>query len=221
MAQALCLENISAVSVDPGPFTAILARHLLPCKHADAKILCAIGSVNGVAGRQAKRLLQTLPVKAEFMDIAAVLEGGQTRQAEITRLIERLSAQDAQLLAVIGCGIDPEKRVPFAPYLEKTGLDAEALSERINTAFAEVTLAVVLGDSRFRGIYSTGGDITAAIHRAAGTVGLRLITEVVPLAGYGIAMGGKLDGRAFISKGGMVGDENAMVTCVKYLQEHM
>lgn len=221
VAQALCLENISAVSVDPGPFTAILARHLLPCKQADAKILCAIGSVNGVAGRQAKRLLQTLPVKAEFMDIAAVLEGGQTRQAEITRLIERLSAQDAHLLAVIGCGIDPEKRVPFAPYLEKTGLDAEALSERINTAFAEVTLAVVLGDSRFRGIYSTGGDITAAIHRAAGTVGLRLITEVVPLAGYGIAMGGKLDGRAFISKGGMVGDENAMVTCVKYLQEHM
>ena len=64
-------------------------------------------------------------------------------------------------------------------------------------------------------------EITAAIHRAAGTVGLRLITEVVPLAGYGIAMGGKLDGRAFISKGGMVGDENAMVTCVKYLQEHI
>ena len=107
------------------------------------------------------------------------------------------------------------------PYLEKTGLDAEALSERINTAFAEVTMAVVLADARFKGIYSTGGDITAAIHRAAGTVGLRLLAEVVPLAGYGIAMGGRLEGRAFISKGGMVGDENAMVTCVSYLQEHI
>ena len=122
---------------------------------------------------------------------------------------------------MIGCGIDPEKRVPFEPYLEKTGLDAEALSERINTAFAEVTMAVVLADARFKGIYSTGGDITAAIHRAAGTVGLRLLAEVVPLAGYGIAMGGRLEGRAFISKGGMVGDENAMVTCVSYLQEHI
>ena len=122
---------------------------------------------------------------------------------------------------MVGCGIDPDRRVPFEPYLEKTGLDAEALSERINSAFAEVAMAVALADERFRGIYSTGGDITAAIHRAAGTVGLRLITEVVPLAGYGIAMGGKLDGRAFISKGGMVGDENAMVTCVKYLQEHI
>lgn len=223
--QALLLEGIPVVSVDPGPFTAILAKHLLPAAQAesDAKILCAIGSVNGVAGNQTRRLLKTLPVEAEYMDIAAVLEGGAAREAEIRRLSQALLCrrEAGNILAVIGCGIDPEKRVPFEPYLEKTGLDAEALSERINTAFAEVTMAVVLADARFKGIYSTGGDITAAIHRAAGTVGLRLLAEVVPLAGYGIAMGGRLEGRAFISKGGMVGDENAMVTCVSYLQEHI
>lgn len=225
IAQALLLEHIPAVSVDPGPFTAILAKHLLPPAQTEskAKILCAIGSVNGVAGKQTRRLLDTLPVQAEFMDIAAVLGGGAPRDAEIARLTDALlnRREAGDLLAVVGCGIDPERRVPFEPYLEKTGLDAEALSERINSAFAEVAMAVALADERFRGIYSTGGDITAAIHRAAGTVGLRLITEVVPLAGYGIAMGGKLGGRAFISKGGMVGDENAMVTCVKYLQEHI
>lgn len=111
------------------------------------------------------------------MDIAAVLEGGDAREAEIRRLSQALLCrrEAGNILAVIGCGIDPEKRVPFEPYLEKTGLDAEALSERINTAFAEVTMAVVLADARFKGIYSTGGDITAAIHRAAGTVGLRLL----------------------------------------------
>lgn len=224
VAQALLLERIPAVSVDPGPFTAILAKHLLPAQHeSKAKILCVIGSVNGVAGKQTRRLLNTLPVQAEFMDIAAILDGGTERETEICRLTEALlhRRETGDLLAVVGCGIDPDRRVPFEPYLEKTGLDAEALSERINSAFAEVAMAVALADERFRGIYSTGGDITAAIHRAAGTVGLRLITEVVPLAGYGIAMGGKLDGRAFISKGGMVGDENAMVTCVKYLQEHI
>ena len=48
-----------------------------------------------------------------------------------------------------------------------------------------------------------------------------LIDEVVPLAAYGIAMGGKLDGKVFLSKGGMVGDKNAMITCITYLQEHM
>ena len=221
IAEALCRQHVAVVSVDPGPFTAILTRFLLSHKPSDAKILCAIGSVNGIAGEQAKRLLQALPVKAEYMDIAAILEGGECRQAEIDRLIASLQSQEGSILAVIGCGIIPEKRVPFEPYLKRTGLDAESLSERINTAFADVILAVAQNDGRFQGIYSTGGDITAAIHRAAETVGLRLIDEVVPLAAYGIAMGGKLDGKVFLSKGGMVGDKNAMITCITYLQEHM
>lgn len=225
IADALVARGIPAISVDPGPFTAILAERLLPQAAAQPadKIFCAIGSVNGVAANQTRRLLATLPVTAEFLDTAAVLEGGETREAEIRRVTEALCAkrEGASILAVVGCGIDPKKRVSFAPYQEKTGLDADTLSERINSAFAEITMAVVLTDSHIKGIYSTGGDITAAIHRAAGTVGLRLFTEVVPLAGYGIAMGGTLEGHAFISKGGMVGDENAMVTCVKYLQEHI
>ena len=50
VAQALLLERIPAVSVDPGPFTAILAKHLLPAqRESKAKILCVIGSVNGTA----------------------------------------------------------------------------------------------------------------------------------------------------------------------------
>lgn len=226
VADALIQAKIPTISVDPGPFTAIVAQRLLPpapISASAAKIFCAIGSVNGVAGNQTRQLLRSLPVEAEIMDTAAVLEGGVKREREITRLTDALLARrdKGDILAVIGCGIDPAKRVPFEPYMEQTGLDADTLSERINSAFAQITMAVVLADDRFRGIYSTGGDITAAIHRSAGTVGLRLITEVVPLAGYGIAMGGQLKGRAFISKGGMVGDENAMVTCVKYLQEHL
>ena len=37
----------------------------------------------------------------------------------------------------------------------------------------------------------------------------------------GIAIGGKLSGKAFVSKGGMVGGENAMVVCTDYLSEHL
>ena len=105
--------------------------------------------------------------------------------------------------------------------MERRKLSLEELSERINTAFAEVTLSVLAACPEIRGVYSTGGDITAAIHSAAGTVALRLLDEVLPLAGYGIAIGGKLSGKAFVSKGGMVGDKNAMVVCTDYLSEHL
>ena len=221
VADALALFHLSAISVDPGPFTSILARRLLPHKQGNSRILCAIGSVNGVAAEQVNRLLNTLPCAVQYMDVAAVLNGGKQRQDEIKRLILSLQSQESNVVVVVGCGIIPEKRVSFEPYLKNSNLDAETLSNRINTAFAEVALAVVQNDERFKGIYSTGGDITLAIHQAAGTVALRLIEEVVPLAGYGIAIGGSLAGKAFLSKGGMVGDKNAMITCITYLQEHL
>ena len=62
-------------------------------------------------------------------------------------------------------------------------------------------------------------NLTAAINRQMGTVGLRLLDEVVPLAGYGELIGGEFSGMRFISKGGMVGDEKAMATCARYLRE--
>lgn len=225
VAEALVKAAIPVVTVDPGPFTAIMGKKLIPkaVKPSHGKVLCAIGSVNGVAAAQAKLLLSQMPVAAVYLDTARILESEQSREMEIDRLTRKLLALSAtsDILSVIGCGIDPKQRVPFEPYMAKRGMNAEELSERINTAFAQVTLNVISGCPSVKGVYSTGGDITAAIHRAAGTVGLRLLDEVVPLAGYGIAMGGSLEGTAFVSKGGMVGDEKAMITCVSYLQQHI
>lgn len=225
VADALVKVGLPVVTVDPGPFTAIMGKKLLPreAKPSHGKVLCAIGSVNGVAAVQARRLLAEMNVAAVYLDTACVLESQASRLTEINRLTRELLGlvNTSDILAVIGCGIDPEKRVPFEPYMRKRGMDPEELSEQINTAFAQVALNVIAACPDVRGVYSTGGDITAAIHKAAGTVGLRLLDEVVPLAGYGIAMGGSLAGTAFVSKGGMVGDEKAMITCVSYLQQHI
>jgi uncharacterized protein YgbK (DUF1537 family) len=226
VAKAVALSGIKTVSVDPGPFTAYLGRQLIPVKKAKkaaGKVFCSIGSVNGVAGTQTRMLLAKRSVTAVFLDTARVLESDESRAAEIERLKEELLRRrdESDILAVIGCGIDPKRRVPFEPYMERRGLSLEDLSEKINTAFAEVTLGVLAACPEIGGVYSTGGDITAAIHSAAGTVALRLLDEVLPLAGYGIAIGGKLSGKAFVSKGGMVGGENAMVVCTDYLSEHL
>lgn len=224
IAAAIVLAGIPIISVDPGPFTALMAKRLLPSKKTNTtgKVLCAIGSVNGVAARQTRRLLKELPVAAVYMQTARILESPECRKQEIERIIAEMASRcvGADYLAVIGDGIDPAKRLNFAEYAEKTGLSQEDLSELINEAFAEIVLRLLNVDLSIKGIYSTGGDITAAIHRNAGTIALRLVEEVVPLAGYGQVMGGKLNSLYCVSKGGMVGNERAMVTCVTYLKEH-
>ncbi len=224
VADALMLAGLAVVTVDPGPFTALMAKRLIAREHqmAKGKVLCAIGSVNGVAAGQTRRMLKELPLTAVYLEADRILESPQSRRAEIERIVGELLARrgESDILAVIGSGIDPQKRLNFESYEIRLGVAREALSELINDAFAEIALRVIDGDGEIRGLYSTGGDITAAIHRMAGTVGLRLLDEVVPLAGYGQALGGRINGLFCISKGGMVGDEAAMVTCVTYLRQH-
>ena len=212
------------VTVDPGPFTALMLKRLASPAHRQegSKIFCAIGSVNGVAATQALRLMDALPVAAVSLDADRLLSE-TTRQAEIDRVFSELIRRrdESDILALIGSGIDSTKKLNLAEWSERLGKSIEALSEKINEAFAEITLRVMAQDKRIRGLYSTGGDITAAIHRRAGTIALRLLEEVVPLAAFGQAIGGDMEFMYCISKGGMVGDENAMTTCVHYLQSQL
>lgn len=223
IAMALLIARVQFVPVDPGVFTAIVAKRLLPKPPMvqKNKVLCAIGSVNGVARTQHKELLANLPVFNEYIEVSEILESEIRCEKEIGRVVQAvLDHKDSyDVFAVVGCGIDKERRVPFEPYMEKRGMDMEGLSELINNAIAAIACAILSADPAFKGLYSTGGDITAAINKRAGTIGLKLLDEVVPLAGYGELLGGSYSGLRFVSKGGMVGDDKAMVTCVKYLRE--
>lgn len=223
--EALHGVRFPIVTVDPGPFTALMLKRLAPParRRRGSMVICAIGSVNGVAAAQALRLLSDLPVTAVSMEAERVLEGKQARQEEIDRVVGELLARrgEGEVLAVVGSGIDPTRRLHLADWSVRLGQPVEALSEMINDAFAEVVLRVMAEEKRVRGLYSTGGDITAAIHRRAGTIALRLLEEVVPLAAFAQISGGAMDRMYCVSKGGMVGDEHAMVTCVSYLQNQL
>lgn len=220
---ALLLAKIKFIPVDPGVFTAVSAKRILPKTRTvgAGKVLMVIGSVNGVARAQVKELLANLEVGHVQLDVAEILESEERRKAEVARVTKALldRADNYEYLAVIGSGIDPEKQLPFEPYLEKYHCTVEELSCIIGDAFAGAAINILRGNGAFRAIYSTGGDISAAINRQMGTVGLRLLDEVVPLAAYGELIGGEFSGIKFISKGGMVGDEKAMITCARYLRE--
>jgi uncharacterized protein YgbK (DUF1537 family) len=52
-----------------------------------------------------------------------------------------------------------------------------------------------------------------------GSIGLKLIDEILPLATYGEIIGGAHDGLKVVTKGGMVGGADAIVSRVRYLTE--
>jgi uncharacterized protein YgbK (DUF1537 family) len=91
----------------------------------------------------------------------------------------------------------------------------------INQSIAEISYQVMNSGKGFRGIYTCGGDITVAVCGRMRNVGLRLLGEVLPLASYGEIIGGDSAGLKIITKGGMVGEPDAIVTCVRYLKEKL
>ena len=225
IADAVILSGVAFIAVDPGVFTATITRKLVvPIQtRSSRRVLAAVGSVNAVAGRQAELFLASQTVWNVYMETAEFLEGEDRRMAEIGRVVSEIldNCEDYEVCSVIGHGILPEYRVPFEPYASRYNCTFDDLSNLINESVAEIVYRIIAAGRGFSGLYTSGGDITVAVCRRMKNVGLRLLSEVLPLAAYGELMGGDYSGLKIVTKGGMVGEADAMVSCVGYLKEKL
>jgi uncharacterized protein YgbK (DUF1537 family) len=60
-----------------------------------------------------------------------------------------------------------------------------------------------------------------AVCKRINSAALKLLGEVLPLAAYGEIVGGGHNGLKIVTKGGMVGDADALVSCIRYLTEKL
>ena len=75
-----------------------------------------------------------------------------------------------------------------------------------------------LGAHAVGGLYTTGGDVTAAVLAELGSSGLEIWEAVVPLAVAGTVVGGPWDGLHVVTKGGLIGDADTAVLCMEHLR---
>lgn len=225
IAEAVVESNIKFIAVDPGSFTATITRKLVvpQSQKSRCKILATVGSVNPVAKIQMDELFLAQNVFNVFVNTRELLEGEERKNNEIHRVIQEIlnNCENYEICSVIGDGIMPENRIDFSPYETRYQLSNDEVSNLINNSLAEITYQILSKNSAFLGIYTSGGDITVAVSKKFKTAGIRLLDEVVPLAAYGEFIAGEFDGLKIITKGGMVGDKYAMITCMRFLKEKL
>lgn len=226
IADAVIASKLKFAAVDPGVFTATMARKLIvPAdKTEKKKILAVVGSVNPVTRMQMEELWLTQRTAHNIMvKTAEFLESDERREREIRRITGEVltGAEDYEVLTVTGDGIYPENRIDFTRYADRYQDGTDAMTRRMNEAFAEIAHRVFAKNHGFQGIYSSGGDITVAVCRRFQTAGLCLLDEVLPLAAYGRFLKGDFDGVHIITKGGMVGEQDAANRCITYLKEKL
>ena len=225
IADACITSKLKIIAVDPGVFTSTLARKLITpsAKREKSKILAVVGTVHPNAKVQMENLWLSQRTYNVFVQTRKLLESDSEREAEIARVAAEIleNCDRNQISTVTGDGIYPENRIDFKPYMKKSGLSMNEVTEVINRSFAEIAHRIFSAEPSFRGMYTSGGDITVAVCERFGTAGLRLIDEVLPLAAYGTFLEGQFDGVHIITKGGSQGDSSAINQCITYLKEKL
>lgn len=224
IADAVLLSGRKVIAVDPGVFTATLARKCMPPKKREKnRILTVVGSVNSNTKDQMEELWLSQKTYSVLVQTREFLESDDRREAEIERVVSRILQEsgDYFVVTVTGDGIYPENRIQFEPYMKKWGIGLDAITARINQAFAEITWRIFRQEESFKGLYTSGGDVTVAVCQRFGTAGLALLDEVLPLAAYGRFIKGEFEGVHIVTKGGSQGGKDAINRCVTYLKEKL
>lgn len=225
IASGVIESNINFVAVDPGTFTATISRKLITPNEAQSKnkVLATIGSVNEVAKLQVDELFLAQKFYNVFVNTRELVESTDRRSKEINRVVDEIidNCSDYEVCTVIGDGIMPENRLDLHSYAKRFNVTTEDISNIINNSLAEITYQILTKNYNFKGLYTSGGDITVAISRRFQTYGIRLLDEVVPLASYGEFIGGDFNGLNVVTKGGMAGDKYALNQCIHYLKEKL
>lgn len=192
-------EVLDWVTIDPGPGSLALARSLLPTRSRGV-----VFGISGSATEVTRAQLATLSEDPSVCVVRTVLDGEGLPDVEAT-------------LARIG-SVTSAKAIIVATVTEASDVVdlTDAAAEETTRRLAEIA-GIVMEAPEVTGLYTTGGDVTAAVMTAVGAVGMEIEKEIIPLAVGGRLVGGRADGMPIVTKGGLIGDSGTAALCLDYL----
>lgn len=199
----LATRGVDVVAVDSGPFGAALAEamRLGPESGPPAPILLVVASLTDRTALQLEHVRSAL---------GAVLVDLHVTELQPSRMVDRLlDALEAErrsgTVRAAGWRLLPEDRP-----------DANRAAEVVQAMATAARMA--LERTTFQGLFASGGDMATGLLRSLGAAGFAVEFAVQPLVVTGRLTGGRLDGLPFATKGGLIGDPDAVTESVLSLQ---
>ncbi|SMX90103.1 four-carbon acid sugar kinase family protein [Brevibacterium antiquum] len=201
-------ERLEWVSIDPGPGSLALSRALLPARETGI-ILGVSGSATEITRAQLAKLDDdpTITVLRTINDADALPDVDATVEQVRAVASAQLGSVQAIILATV---------VDASDLLELTDEQSEIIPRRL----AQITAEVMASPApSVTGLYTTGGDVTAAVLREVDAIGMEIEAEIIPLAVGGRIVGGTAAGLPIVTKGGLIGDSDTTALCLDHLQK--
>lgn len=187
------------VAIDPGPGTLALAQALLPDRTGSI-----LFGVSGSATEVTRNQLAELSEDPSVTVMRAVLDSEGLPDVEAT-------------CAAVG-SVTSARAIIVATVVDATDLRelSDEQSELIPLRLARIA-SEVIDSHAVAGLYTTGGDVTAAVLSELGAVGMEIDAEIIPLAVGGRIAGGSAAGLPIVTKGGLIGDSSTAAMCLDHL----
>ncbi|AKL94391.1 hypothetical protein CACET_c08830 [Clostridium aceticum] len=218
IAKAATATKLSIVAVDPGPFTAALAKTLLGQSSVipGKKVMFAVGSVTNNTQRQLEELkLKHTPLIAKVDPEALIYP--ERKEEEIHRVVTTLLSQMNQY-EVLGVTTNGSSILNLKEISRSLNISEDDVTQRIAEGLAKITENTMrLSKGLIGALYTSGGDITVAVCKELKSAGIEVKDEVLPLAAYGRIIDGQYNNMPIITKGGLVGGDTAMIDSIEYL----
>ena len=132
--------------------------------------------------------------------------------------LQKVSTHDH--IAISTFDIDNRVVLDLFKIAKEKNLIVDNVSKMINLSLAKIA-KYVLENSKIKGIFSSGGDTTLSFLLDNDAKGIELIDEVMPLCVYGKVVEGRFNGLPIITKGGMIGNEDAYLLISEYFEEEI
>ena len=219
IAAGMLQSQLRLVPADPGPLTAALVRLTGPGPATSRPaVLLVSGSLTELARMQvdlAERLLGGSFVSIHGPDL---LDASLAAEDETARAVRAL-VQAGSRVAGIRVAPAPEQAAELLGHAERLGLQRQQLVDRVCEALGRVARGVIDDTSgEIGGVFMMGGAVSSAVLKALGARAIEVHGEVLPLAAWGVLVGGPHAGLPVVTKGGLVGDETAVVRCLEHLR---
>jgi uncharacterized protein YgbK (DUF1537 family) len=145
----------------------------------------------------------------------------QTNLLEISKdVTEKIKNSTHNHVAISTFDIDRRLVLDLFKIAKEKNIEVDNVSKIINLSLAKIA-TYVLENAHIKGIFSSGGDTTLSFLMDNDAKGIELVDEVMPLCVYGKVVEGKFDGLPIITKGGMIGNEDAYLLISEYFEEEV
>lgn len=220
IAAAIAGLKINVISVDPGPFTAALTKEYLeqPRVKLGKKLLLAIGSVTKVSRKQLEELRLDRDVFIYKLNAENLLKE-ETVDMEVEKTVEVLlnSIEDYNIIGMTTSDLNSEL-LNLKELSIQLNMSSEEISNIISQGLGKIVRKILeQSKGAIGGLFTSGGDITLAVMEELKGAGIEVKDEVLPLAVYGRLVGGDFSNTPIITKGGLIGDEDAIIKCSDYM----